>query len=143
MNKQNPYDPLVLALAEPLPEQINEREKVREMVAFAESYGIIVSQERRKLLSVVEGAKADAIKRLKQGIFYDDEGELQHDEEAAADFKSLTADQKNIMLDAEVSNLTANLEFVTHLEDLIKRRCSVGQSILNSFNVEVQSSFNK
>lgn len=139
----NEYEPLVLALSEPLPEKIEQREKVREMVALAESYGIIVSKERRRLLSLVESAKADAVKRLRQGVYYDDEGQLQQDEEAAADYKSMTADQKVIILNAEVTNMSAELEFVTHLEDLIKRRCSVGQSILNSFNVETQSSFNK
>jgi hypothetical protein len=136
------YTPLIDALKEKLPERIDDRERLREMVAFAESYGIIVSEHRRKLLVDVEHRTAIALKQLKEGWAYNDEGELVQTEEAATSFSKLNADEKKIMLAAEVSGINAELEFVTNLENLIKRRTSLGQSMLNSMNIETQSSFN-
>jgi hypothetical protein len=137
------YTPLVDALKQPLPEKIADRERLREMVAFAESYGIIVSEHRRKLLAEVENQTAYKLQRLKEGWGYDTDGNLDCTDDRAASFAKLNADEKKIMLAAEISGISAELEFVTNLENLIKRRCSLGQSISNSFNTETQSSFNK
>lgn len=136
------YTPLTDALKEKLPEKIEDRERLREMVAFAESFGIIVSEHRRKLLVDVENQTALKLQQLKDGWAYDQEGQLVQTEEAAASFAKLNADEKKIMLAAEVSGVNAELEFVTNLENLIKRRTSLGQSMLNSMNIETQSSFN-
>ena len=137
------YQPIVDELEKALPESVDKREELRGMIAFAESWGVIVSRHRRTLLVIVENAQADALRRLKRGLIYGDEGELVEDEATAEEYKKLNADEKKIILNAEVSNLAAELEFVTHLEELIKRRCSIGQSMLNSINIETQSGFNK
>lgn len=137
-----PYAPLVEALKSPLPETIHQREKLRQMVALAESYGIVVSEHRRLLLSQVEAQTADKLSQLKQGWHYDEEGEYVKTEEAATAYAKLNADEKKIMLAAEVASISAELEFVTNLENLIKRRCSLGQTISNSFNTETSSQYN-
>lgn len=136
------YDPLVQALRQPLPEKIEDREQLRQMVAFAESYGILVSEHRRKLLVQLEAETAAKLSQLREGWGWNDEGELDQTEERAKQFAKLNADEKKIMLAAEVTGVNAELEFVTNLENLIKRRCSLGQTISNSFNTETQSSFN-
>lgn len=136
------YDPLVLALQQPLPERTDQREQLRGMIAYAESYGIVVSQHRRQLLKEFEAAKAKALDELKRGVGYDDDGEWGIFDDLAEKYKKSNADEKEIMLDAEISTKKADLEFVTSLEDLIKRRCSVGQSMLNSLKSEQSSSFN-
>lgn len=137
-----PYAPLVDALKSPLPETIAQRETLRQMVAFAESYGIIVSEHRRLLLSQVEAQTADKLSQLKAGWHYNEEGEYVKTEEAATAYAKLNADEKKIMLAAEVASISAELEFVTNLENLIKRRCSLGQTISNSFNSEASSQYN-
>lgn len=137
-----PYTPLIDALKQPLPEKIEDRERLREMVAFAESYGIVVSEHRRKLLVEVENQTALKLQQLKDGWAFNDEAEFVQSEEAATAFGKLNADEKKIMLAAEISGINAELEFVTNLENLIKRRTSLGQSMLNSMNIETQSSFN-
>lgn len=136
------YQPLVDALKETMPEKITERERLRQMVAFAESYGVIVSQHRRKLLAEVENQTAIKLQQLKDGYAYNTEGEWVQSEENKVYYSKLNADEKKIMLAAEVSGISAELEFATNLEELIKRRCSLGQTISNSFNIETQSSFN-
>ena len=137
-----PYAPLVEALKLPLPETAGGREQLRRQVAFAESYGIIVSEHRRLLLSQVENAKANEMMKLKDGWFYNDDGEYMQDEEQAKRYGKLNADEKKILLDAQISGISAELEFVTNLENLIKRRCSLGQTISNSFNTEASSQYN-
>lgn len=137
-----PYAPLVEALKVPLPETVGGREQLRRQVAFAESYGIIVSEHRRLLLSQVENAKADELSKLKSGWYYNDEGEYVQDDKQAERYGKLNAEEKKIMLDAQISGLTAELDFVTNLENLIKRRCSLGQTISNSFNTEASSQYN-
>lgn len=136
------YQPLVDALKVPLPERVTEKEQLRHAVAFAESYGIVVSEHRRKLLAEVENQTALKLQQLKEGWGYDAEGNHNQSDDRAAAFAKLNADEKKIMLSAEVSGISAELEFVTNLENLIKRRCSLGQTISNSFNIEAQSSFN-
>lgn len=136
------YDPLVAALKVPLPETAGGREKLRQQVAFAESYGIIVSEHRRLLLSQVEVAKANEMMKLKDGWHYNEEGEYVQDEDEAKRYGKLNADEKKILLDAQISGISAELEFVTNLENLIKRRCSLGQTISNSFNTEASSQYN-
>ena len=137
-----PYQPLVDALKQPLPEKIEERERLREMVAFAESYGIVVSEHRRKLLVELERQTALALQQLKDGYTLNENNELVQSEDEAAKFAKLNADEKKIMLASQVAGINAELEFVTNLENLIKRRCSLGQTISNSFNTEAQSAFN-
>lgn len=142
MNNLPSYDPLVSSLQNPLPERTEQREELRRMVAFAESYGIIVSQHRRAMLKEFEAYRAQKLSELKNGIGYNDQGEWVQSEELADEYKSAKAPEKEIMLDAEIASLKADLEFVTSLEDLIKRRCSVGQSMLNSLKSEQSSSYN-
>ena len=137
-----PYAPLVDALKSPLPETIAQREKLRQMVAFAESYGIVVSEHRRLLLSKLEAETADKLTQLKQGWHYNEEGEYVKSDDAATAYAKLNADEKKIMLAAEVATTSAELDFVTNLENLIKRRCSLGQTISNSFNTETSSQYN-
>lgn len=136
------YEPLVAALQQPLPEKTEQREQLRAMVAFAESYGIVVSQHRRQMLREFEITRAKALDELKRGVGYDDEGEWGVHASLAEQYKTAKAPEKEIMLDAEIANMKAELEFVTSLEDLIKRRCSVGQSMLNSLKSEQSSSYN-
>lgn len=136
------YQPLVDALKQPLPEKMEDREHLREMVAFAESYGIVVSEHRRKLLVAVERQTAVALQQLKDGYELNEDNELVQSEESAAKFAKFNADEKRILLASEVAGISAELEFVTNLENLIKRRCSLGQTISNSFNTETQSSYN-
>lgn len=141
-NNLQSYDPLVEALKEPLPERIQDVEKLRQMVAFAESYGIVVSLHRRNLLSELENKLAQSLTMLEAGWDYDDEGQYVQSEEHAERYKKLNADAKKILLDAQVSGTRAELDFVTNLENLVKRRCSLGQTISNSFNTEKSSAFN-
>lgn len=136
------YQPLTDALKQPLPERIADRERLRQMVAFAESYGIIVSEHRRRLLVEVERQTALSLQQLKAGVVLNEHNELEQSEDEAKKFDKLNADEKKIVLASEVAGITAELEFVTNLESLIKRRCSLGQTISNSFNTETQSSFN-
>lgn len=142
MNNLQSYDPLVQALKEPLPERIQEVEKLRQMVAFAESYGIVVSLHRRNLLSELENKLAQSLTLLEEGWDYNEEGEYVQSDEHAERYKKLNADAKKILLDAQVSGTRAELDFVTNLENLVKRRCSLGQTISNSFNTEKSSAFN-
>lgn len=121
------YVPLIDALKIPLPDRIEDRERLRHDVAFAESYGIVVSEHRRKLLAELEQETARQLIELRK----------------TEDYQHSNADEKKILLAASVSKVNAELEFVTNLEVLIKRRCSLGQTISNSFNLEVQSGFNK
>ena len=137
------YDPIVQALKEALPDKIEQVGKLREMVAFAESYGIIVSEHRRQLLVRLENETAIKLQWLKDGVHLNEDNEIVKTKAAAEKYAKANADEKKIMLAAEVSSISAELEFVTNLENLIKRRCSLGQSISNSFNTETQSSFNK
>lgn len=136
------YQPLVAALKQPLPDNISKRQELRSMVAFAESYGIVVSQHRRTLVVDLENRKADALLNLKKGLEYDDEGQVTFSEDAAKKFEKMNADEKKIVLNREISWTAAELEFVTQLEELIKRRCSLGQTISNSFNTESSSAYN-
>lgn len=136
------YKPLEDALKIPLPERADQREELRRMIAFAESYGVVVSQHRRTLLADYENERAMAVKRLRDGVVYNEKAELEISEEAAELYKKMNADEKEIMLKAEVSVLSAELDYVTTLEELIKRRCSVGQSISNSLNVETSTKYN-
>lgn len=142
MNNLPSYAPLEASLKEKLPESTNDRELLRQMIAVAESYGIIVSQHRRALLSQFETTKAQRLEELKKGIGYDDDGNWVQTEALAEEYKSAKAPEKEIMLDATIATAKAELEYVTSLEDLIKRRCSVGQSMLNSLKSETSSSFN-
>lgn len=140
------YEPIEESLAEQLPETADQKEVVREMIAFAESYGIVVSQHRREVIQRLESLTAKAILSLKKGeiVDEDDDGNVtvRIDKEAAERYQKLNADEKKALLAAEVSEVAAELEYVTNLELLIKRRCSFGQSLLNSFNIETQSSWN-
>lgn len=137
------YQPLVDALKVPLPEKIEQRELLRQMVAFAESYGIVVSMHRRTLLSNLEIETANKLEQLREGYHYDSDGQWVASEEQREKFKKANADEKKILLTAEISGLAAELDFVTNLENLIKRRCSLGQSISNSFNTETSSQYNQ
>lgn len=136
------YEPLVEALKKPLPERVEDRETLRQMVAFAESYGIIVSEHRRQLLVQYEIEKEGAWKSLRAGVGINEEGLWSKTEEQAEAFRKLNADEKKLLIDAEIAKTAAELDFVTNLENLIKRRCSVGQSISNSFNTETSSQYN-
>jgi hypothetical protein len=119
------YLPLIDALKVPLADEISQRDRLRQQVTYAESYGVIVSGHRRKLLVDVEQASAEALQNLKnQDIF-----------------NKYNAEEKKLVLASEISQLNAELEFVSNLENLIKRRTSLGQSILNSINNETQSAY--
>lgn len=137
------YQPLVDALKIPLPDNVSQREALRQAIAFAESYGVVVSEHRRKLLVELENQTAQKQSQLRDGWAWNEEGEYVRTEDQATAYAKLNADEKKVLLNAEVSGVKAELEFVTQLEELIKRRCSIGQSISNSFNLETQSSFNK
>lgn len=137
-----PYAPLVANLKIPLPDKVTGREQLREMIAFAESYGVVVSEHRRNILAEIEIETADKLSAFKAGVHYDEEGMLVQTEEAAETWKKMNADEKKIMLNAEIAQRSAELEFVTNLENLIKRRTSLGQSILNSINSEQSSQYN-
>lgn len=136
------YQPLVDALKVPLPEKIEQREQLRQAVAFAESFGIVVSEHRRALLAKLEHETAQALDSLRAGVGYDDDGQWVKSEEQAEAYKKMNADEKKILLNAEIAVTAAELDFVTNLENLIKRRCSLGQTISNSFNTETSSQYN-
>ena len=87
------YIPLIDALKIPLPDTIEEREKLRHDVALAESFGIVVSEHRRKLLAELEQESAAALKRLRK----------------TEDYTKSNADEKKILLAASVAPINAEL----------------------------------
>lgn len=144
--KLTSYEPLEESLAKPLPETTDDIEQVRQMVATAESYGVVLSQHRRQLLSEYEHSMKRAILQLRTGEVVDESGDtpiLKRDKALAEQYAKLTADEKKVFFNAEVAEKAAELEYVKQLEELVKRRCSFGQSLMNSFNIEQQSSWNK
>lgn len=117
---------LVGELKTPLPTQKTLVDELRAKIAFAESSGIILSQYVRTLSQVLDEETAKALTELKEDDVY---------------IKS-NADEKKLLLYSKTSELRARLEYMEKLEELVKRRCSLGQSLLKSVDLETRASFN-
>lgn len=117
---------LVGELKTPLPTQKTLVDELRAKIAFAESSGIILSQYVRTLSQVLDEETAKALTELKEDDVY---------------IKS-NADEKKLLLYSRTSELRARLEYMEKLEELVKRRCSLGQSLLKSVDLETRASFN-
>ncbi len=117
---------LVGELKTPLPTQKTLVDELRAKIAFAESSGIILSQYVRTLSQVLDEETAKVLTELKEDDVY---------------IKS-NADEKKLLLYSRTSELRARLEYMEKLEELVKRRCSLGQSLLKSVDLETRASFN-
>lgn len=136
-NKQI-FENLTTNLETPLKTRATEIEELRQQIALAESYGIVVSQYVRTLLRLVAERKAEVLDSLKNGFMVSDgtpdlDGK---EDERAAEFAKLKVDEKTIIIDSYTAELDARLAFAQQLEVLIKRRCSLGQSFLSSHRNE-------
>lgn len=118
---------LVDALRVPLPTEASRADDLRTMIAFAESNGVVIAQHVRTIKQQLADSYAESL------------GEVRKRE----DYAKSNADEKKLLLKSSVSELESRLEYMEKLEELIKRRCSLGQSLLNSLNTEIKSSFNK
>lgn len=96
---------------------------LREQVALAESFGINIATWKRKLSQYTDASASQTLTKLRQDEMY----------------TKLTAPEKKTVLDGELSQLEAYVNYLTDLQDIIKRRCSLGQTFLNSINKENES----
>lgn len=112
------FDLLTTSLQTPLPTQHTQSQQLRELVAEAEAYGLLISQYLRTISSHLEDKTAEALAVLKDDEVY----------------TKCNADEKKILLYAQVSELKAKMEYTKNLENLIKRRVTLGQSFIKSFN---------
>lgn len=96
-------------------------ELLREQMSIAEQQGYYISEWRRALAEL-----APAYKSYKLSVIKDDEG-----------YAKLNAAEKTIRLEAETAVLDSYAEYLDRTEELIKRRCSLGQTFLKSINNEL------
>lgn len=127
MSSKQEWEELVESLKTPMPTESSKKEELKAAVAYAESCGILVSMWVRTLAQTVDEKTAEELDRLKGEEVY----------------QKSNADEKKLLLHAAVSELRAKLEYAEKLEDLIKRRCSVGQSLLKSNDNESQTAQTK
>lgn len=114
------FDTLTDSLAEKLPTQKGGVDKLKDMIAIAEAHGVVVSQYLRVLQQTLDEETAEAFKSVPRDT----------------DKKKYTADEKKAIVAAAVAKTNAKMGYVKNLENLIKRRCSLGQSLLKSINEE-------
>src|SRR5690554_277215 len=133
MSKQM-FKDLVDSLNTPLPTSVERVGELREMVAFAEAYSVVISTYLRELSRTLDQEIDKVATELRLGITVDESNEPVEDEDLAAQYKKLTADEKKMKIAAGVADINAKLEYVKGLENAIKRRCSIGQSFIKSID---------
>lgn len=107
---------------------LNSIQKLRSQIAQAESYGVYIASWKRQLEQYASVMEAKVISELRG-----EEG-----------YKKLNADEKKAMTRGKMATLNSYADYLDDAQDLVKRRCSLGQTFLNSINKESESiSFNK
>lgn len=126
MSEQTKFNSLVESLSNPLPTEKDQVSELREMVAFAESCGVFISGYMRSLKQQLDTEMAEALEELKQDEVY----------------QKSNAEEKKLLLYSKVAEMRARVEYAEKLEDLIKRRCSLGQSFIKSIDLEERTTYN-
>lgn len=115
-----PLELLIDSLNKELPTRKGHEHEVRDLMAFAESYGATIATQLKALSAKLAEDENKAY------------GEVRKKEE------KLTADEKKAIVAAKVAETEADLEYYKTLERLIKQRCSVGQSFLKTMGQEAE-----